>query len=290
MVCYGVEVRWVIELENMKRFFLGLLLPCALVGGAFVAPLFQFTFDIATFLTVISLIFAILTGFFFAAATSNYLRLQSLISEINAGLVSLFALSKSIDEEASVAVADAIDAYMIADLDYELLGFDMVKSKEFRTLTTAIDRVTAHDERGSALLSTLHEKKEELRAAGFETALTSKTIISPGHWAILIALSVLVIILTLALRDASFASRAFGASICMTIYLVLQLLHAIDSNLFLAQNLAFQDAQKVFLGVEKLPYYPEYALRLGYARPMFARYRVGANRLGEAREIRVVAS
>lgn len=280
----------VVLCRHMQRILLGVILPCALVVIAFVAPLFQFTFDIATFLTVISLIFAILTGFFFAAATSNYLRLQSLISEVNSGLVSVFALSKLIDEKGSVAVADAVDAYMIADLDYELLGFDMVKSKEFNELTNAVDGLKSHDERGVALMGLLHETKESLRAAGFETALTSKTIISSGHWAILIALSLLVVILTLALRDTSFVSRAFVASICMTIYLVLQLLHSIDSNLFLAKNLAFQDAQKVFLGVGRLPYFPEYALRLGYARPRHPVYRVGIRRPDGSRELRRIAT
>lgn len=272
----------------MRRALLDILVPGYFLALSFTLPFFDFSFDIATFLTATSLIFAILAGFFFAAATSNYLRLQTLISEINAGFIGLYAIARVIDRAKAEMLSEKIDAYMMADLDYELLDFDMVASYEFKEIVRVIDEVKPVDERGVALLGLLHEKKEALRVSGFETGLTAKTIVSPGHWTVLTLLSLLVVILTLALRDGSVASGLFSGAIVITVYLVLRLLHAIDSNLFLAKNLAFQDAQKVFMGINQLPYYPQYALQRGYVRSPKAPYRVGNSARGAMREVRTI--
>lgn len=94
------------------------------VGSAiavFVIPLYNFGFDISTMLTIISLLIAILIGFFFSVATQNHFSLQSLIISENATLVSLYNLIKLINPKKAAAVADSIDAYMISSLDYDSL-------------------------------------------------------------------------------------------------------------------------------------------------------------------------
>lgn len=71
----------------MQRKIFKFLICLLLLLIAFNIPLFKLNFDVASILTVISFLFAILVGFFIAAATSNYLQLQSLIAEEDASLI-----------------------------------------------------------------------------------------------------------------------------------------------------------------------------------------------------------
>jgi len=241
----------------------------------FAVPRFIFSFDVPTLLTVVSLIFAILVGFFFAAATSNYLRLQTLIAEMNAGLISLFSLTRVIQPDVSEDVGGAIDHYMMAALDYELLEHVPQTEREFDDICEAVDKVEPSNEKGFAAFSYLQEKKELLRVTLQEVALTTKTIIGRNHWLIIGMFAVLIGVLMLSLRDGTIMSSVIIAVVMTIIYLTLDLLYMVDTNLFLAKKLEFQSAQQVFSAIGRLPYYPSYAIKSGAVRKLPIKYRQG---------------
>lgn len=262
----------------MRKFlieFLNIFSPILLVALPFALPLYGFGFDVATILTIVSLFFAILLGFFFAAATSNYLRLQTLITDSNAGLVTLHNLAHLIDPTGAEKVTAAIDNYMISDLDFESLNYSMRTSKEFDELSNAVDVIEVSDARGTALIGNLFDRKESLRSVIAEISLATKTIIGRSHWVILATLSGLIAFLMLSLRDGGWVSTSMTAVVLYAIYLILSLLHSVDTNLFLARKLAFEDAQDVFTGIGRLPYYPAYAIERQLVPKPKGAYRIG---------------
>src|SRR3989344_714311 len=104
-------------------------------------PLFNLSLDIPTLLTVFSLLFAILVGFFIATSTTNYLRLQSLIAEEDAGLITIFSLVQNIAPQDKNKVTDAIDNYAIAALSFELTDYIRKTHQEFEDLSTTVDKI-----------------------------------------------------------------------------------------------------------------------------------------------------
>ena len=241
----------------------------------FSLPLFQFHADNSTLLTAVSLLFAILVGFFIATTTSNYLRLQTLIADANASLISIFNLVKSIDPDKKPEIGEAVDEYMIASLDFELLDYARKTKKEFNQVIKVSDETEPKDQKGFALLSELHTRMDDLLTNDQEIALTAKQIVTPRHWFIIVSLSILLSLSLLSFRDGTMLVSLFISIMLIAIYHILYLIHEIDTNLFLSRQLSFEDPQQVFEGIGRLPYYPKCAIDKGYVRPTTKSYRVG---------------
>lgn len=260
-------------------FFFGYL---AAAGGIFSVvhflPLFQYSFDVPTILTMISLLFTIFVGFFFAAATSNFLRLQTLISNEDAALISLYNLSFQIDPQKAKAVAQAIDDYMISALDFPILTYAPFIQKELTAVIEAVDKITCRSAREVAILQILQQTKISLYSMNNESALTTKQVVSPSHWVIIFLLASSIIFLLFGLRDGGIVSSIFLASITIIILLILRLLNHVDNNAFLAKQLAFQSPQVVFRSIGKPSYVPEVAFHINPRLSLSVPYRVGIYR------------
>ncbi len=131
---------------KVVRFFykdigLGLLL----FSAPFLLPRFAINSGLDGLVTPISTIFAIVAGFFIADAMSNYLRLQTLVAEENASLISLADDAEELDKKNSKNVYEAIDGYMVAQLNFNTLHHASRTEKETERIGAAID--TLHVEK-----------------------------------------------------------------------------------------------------------------------------------------------
>jgi len=262
-------------MNNMLTKILKFVFPIILLASPFFVPDFKFYDEGGVILTSISLLFAILVGFFIATSTSNYLRLQALIADANAGLVSLYNLTKKIEPSKKLVMEQAIDEYMIASLDYELLDFTSKTRKEFGEILKIADSVEPKDPAGFELFAELHSKMSDLFANNQASTLTAKRVITFEHWVIIILLAILIGISLLGFRDGTVILSAFIGIIYFTIFQILVLIHDLDTNLFLSKQLSYEDPQEVFYGIGRANYYPEYAIKKGYVKPKEEEYRIG---------------
>ena len=241
----------------------------------FVLPIFTLNDSNGTLLTAVSLLFAILVGFFIATTTSNYLRLQTLIADANAGLISLRNLISRIEPSKKQIVEQAIDEYMIATLDYELLDYTDKTKREFNNILKIADEIEPQGNVGLTLFQELHVRMDEMLTNDQEISLTSKKIVTPRHWFIIILLSILLATSLLSFRDGTLIMSIFVSIMFVSIYHIMILIHEIDTNLFLSNQLSFEDPQQVFYGIGRDYYYPEYSIKKGYAKPSSDVYRIG---------------
>lgn len=65
-----------------------ILIAVGIFVAIFILPLFEIGDNLSSLVSATSTVFAIVAGFFIADAMSNYLRLQTLIAEENAALMS----------------------------------------------------------------------------------------------------------------------------------------------------------------------------------------------------------
>jgi len=223
-------------------------------------PIFKFNFDASIILSAVALLFTILIGFFIAAATSNYLRLQTIISNEDAILISIFDLVKILQPSSEKKFRKLIDEYMIAALDYSLLDYFETTSAELDGFLVAIDKVKPVDQRADSLLQNLQNLKSNIVAIRQEALVLAKRIVTAQHWFVLISLVSIMTVILLGLRTEDvFGSLLIGV-IIIALYQTLNLLYKIDSNEFLADRLAYEAPQKVFLAIGKTKYYPETAI------------------------------
>jgi len=268
-----------------------ILLSVVLFALPFFVPIFHVEFDVATVVTVTSLFFAILLGFFIAGATSNYLRMQTLVATEDANFMAIYNYTCLIAKEKKKAVADAIDAYFIEVLEFASLGYADDTRDELDKVIAVVDTVLSKDDNGRTLYQNLHNAKTQLYATNQETVLTSKTIVSSRHWAILITLTILIILLALALRDGTIIWNAVIGVLFIVMFQTLILVHEVDSNIFLANQFKYGPPQAVFAAIGRLPYYPELAEKKGYLKNKPRPFRVGYTKMtkkGPVRTIKVI--
>jgi hypothetical protein len=257
---------------------LKIIVSIVLFSATFWIPLYGVTINASTVLTVITFLFSILIGFFIAAATANYLNFQACLAEENSGLILLFNLGNIVQPKAREKIGGLIDAYVIRTLDYHLGEYAENTEKEFNEIIKAVDKLepAAGNRVGMAVLQVLHEAKANLLKTRQSVLLrAAPKVVRKSHWVILIALAASLEIFLFALRDGEILSDFIIGVICTVLFLILMLLYELDSNLFLEDQLAFSDPQKVFRGIGTLPYYPAYALEAETVQPPKGDYRVG---------------
>lgn len=160
---------------------------------------------------------------------------------------------------------------MIAVLDHNLLDYPEKTQVEFNALLDAIDKPKSTSE----VYENLQDQKSALVHINQESILTAKTIVSPLHWFIISLLGAVLSFLLLTIRDEHIASSIISSILILGVFETLGLIHVIDSNLFLAQKLAFKYPQQIFQTIGLLNYYPETVIKKGWAKNLPAKYRVG---------------
>jgi hypothetical protein len=220
----------------------------------YLVPLFILN-EVNTLVGASSAVFAIVTGFFIADAMSNYLRLQTLISEENAALISLAEDVKKIDSINYVKVYKAIDEYMIAQLDYEGLNHILHTQRKVEGISKAIEELVIEADDGVAYDHVLGIE-EKILSSRQEISLAAKKNLTTAHWATLITLATLVVVTVLAIRDGHFVMNLIAGIMIVGVWSILVLLREMDNNHLLEQKLSFENPREVFYAIAKPSYYP----------------------------------
>ncbi|MDO8551466.1 MAG: hypothetical protein Q7S03_02190 [bacterium] len=276
----------------MKRFSKSAIfrhvIPLSLFSMPFLIPVYPPDDALSTLLAVVSLLFAILVGFFIAAATSNFLRLQSLIANEDGALIAIYNLSKIIDSNSSDKIADVIDNYATKSLDFELEEYVDRSQKDFEELLEAIDGLKIKNKEGENLFQILHQKKVDLWSNRLEAEMVSRKVIPFWHWLTIILLALLLSVSLFSLRNGSLFVSLSVSALLLSIYLALVLLHEVDSNVFLEKQLSYENTQKIFKILGRLAYYPEAAIKEKRVEEPKETYRIGIYSSSGEREIKII--
>lgn len=254
-------------------FALGLLL----FFVPFVLPAFGKGIDAAALISATAAIFAIVTGFFIADAMSNYLRLQTLIAEENASLIALADLVKRVDAAGAQKVHQAIDAYMIAQLDADTLNHMLITQTQLDTLVEAVDTLQVGPA-GREFYDHILGLVEKIVASRQEMALAAKKNLTVVHWTTLIVLAALVAITTLLLRDGGLTMNLVAGTMIVGMQAVLTILRDVDNNRLLERKLMFENPREVFHAIARPPYYPAMSPARARLPDADGRYRLGTGK------------
>jgi len=253
-----------------KDFCLGAIL----LAIPFFSPYFSIGKDSSTLVTATAAIFAIVVGFFIADTMSNYLRLQTLIAEEDASLISLADDAKRIDGKNFINIHRAIDEYMITQLDAGTLNHVLKTEKEFGQIVAAIDTLRSGPADGD-LFDHVLSMEENILSCRQEISLAAKKNLTPAHWAILVILAALVATTVLTVRDGSLLTNLVTGFIIIAVQAVLVLLREMDGNYFLENKLAFENPREVFQAVSQPPYYPYFSSPRSHIPNESGIYRLG---------------
>lgn len=257
------------------KILLFFLVPVALAICPFVLPLYTLTFDISIVLSVVSLVFAVLVGFFIATATTNYLNLQSLVVREDTALISIYQFIQIVSPPLSQRFAEVVDVYSTLSLHFDFTEYVAKTRAEFNDVITVINQVVPVDQKGFELFASLHAKKSELTQVRQDITLAADRIVTWRHWLVLLLLSAVIVTLLLSLRDGALLTASVVGVISLAIYVVLNILYQVDNNIFLEEKLAYQNTQEVLRAINVSPYFPEESIGMGRVSKLSGEYRIG---------------
>lgn len=278
---------------KIKNLLIKLLIPLILFGVPFCLPIYTLSFDVSLFLTVVSLIFGILVGFFIATATTNYLNLNNQLAEANSLLSIVYNLSKLLSPIKSKKLADQIDRYLIATIDYPLADHAQKTEGEFNDVIEAIDsiKIKKGSSQDSVIFQNLHNAKADLIKKRQIIVQIAPRIITFAHWFIIYVLTSLIVLMMFSLRDGNVVSNIFFSFIFICFYFLLVILYQIDSDEFLESQLGYEDVQLVFKSIGKTRYYTQASLISGVAKRPKENYRIGIqNNKTSHKDIRLISN
>lgn len=229
--------------------------------------------DVSSLFTATTVVWAIIVGFFMAAALTNYSNLQSLISSETAGLISLSHFIKFSEPSLSKEVNESIDSYVIRAFDYEISDYIDETETEFRKITELAYNVKDKD---TNLFTGMVSLIGDLIRYRQEISLAGRKIMNLSSWIVIAILTIINISLLYSIRSSAIISTVFTIIISLSMIIVLFLLKDIDSNTFAEEKLAFEIYQDVFREIGKPSYYPEISLAKGRVRiPKGQKVRIG---------------
>lgn len=242
-------------LYTVSKYKKEIILGIILFSTPFLIPLYGTNLEVGTLVSAISTIFAIFTGFLIADAMANYLRLQSLIAEENSALIIIAENAEQIDKNGSALVYQAIDEYMIKQLDLDTLNHFSQTQKQVDNLHHSIHQLKIESE-DSMIYDHILSMEEKIMSARQEMALAAKETLSFIHWVTLIGLATLVAISMLMIRDGGWLMNTLAGLIIVSTEAILVILRDMDNNRLLERKLSYQNPQEVFHAIKKPPYYP----------------------------------
>lgn len=263
------------KFSESGRNILDVVIIITLVVAVFTLPLFYIP-ENGTLVTAATAIFAVVAGFFIADATANYLALQKLIANENATLISLVEdlEDRKILPEITKSVRGAVDAYLIAQLDFPNLDHTDATKKEFDALLESLHAyIGGLGDEHEALSDNLQKIRGELVCINQEISLTAHVNLSSTHWILLLTLASMVGMTVLSLRNESYLMNILAIGMLLGTHGVLIVLRDVDNNRFLQKKLSFKNPQQVFRSLKLPPYYPPSASRRFRTPDSRGRYR-----------------
>jgi hypothetical protein len=251
------------------------LIPLIIFIAVFVIPNFNLQLDISYLLTTVIFLFTIIIGFFIASATANYLNLQSLITQEDSALIGIFNSGRLIQPSKRKALAEAIDQYLIACLEFDFANYVRGTHNEYTKLLGVVDSIKPTNAIALSIFQNLHNHTQAVTQTRQAALLAARRVVKSIHWFILILLTLTIFVFLFVLRDQSILSNLLIGTLATTTYLLLVLLYEIDANVFLEDIMSYLAVQEVFKAIGKPAYYPEYFIQKSNFKHQDKSYRVG---------------
>ena len=208
-------------------------------------------------------LFGVLYGFEISIVLGNFSQLKSLLAIENAGLQSLFHLSRLIGGDFANKIEDRIEKYLRKAIEVPLPRHLTDTNEEFFKIFEPLKDVKVKGDAQMAALNYIHEGLYYIPQSRTQIAQVAPRDVDPPEWAMLLILALILIVTLFISRDSSLVSRLSVVIFTTTIVGSLLLLDEIDSNRIQEVRLEYEVFNETLVGMGKEKYYPQTALKSG---------------------------
>lgn len=219
-----------------------------------------------TILSAATFLYGILYGFETFRVLNNFTLLKNNIAIENAGILSLYYLSKILGGDTGKKVGDRVEEYLIAAINTPLSDHLAKTDKEFYEIFGPLKDVQIQGQHENYALNYIYEGFYYIPPARNQIAQLAPRDIGTSEWFILIILSILLIGILLLARAGDAISLFSTVIFATTVIESLLILDEFDSNKIKESELEYEVFNESLKAMGKLPYYPESAIRKGLVK------------------------
>lgn len=221
-------------------------------------------------------LFGTIYGFEIFIVLGNFSELKKLLAIETANFVFIFHISKGVNDEFAKIVEQLIEKYILTSIDYSLQLHVSSTNKDFLSIAEPIRKLEIKNDRQAVALESINKSFHKIVDARYQLAQVAPREIGIAEWAMLTILGFILIVILFLGRQQDMSSKIFSAIFSATVIGTLLLLDEADSNHIQETQLEYEIFNQVLRDIEKLPYYPSFALRKGLIKPKKGTvYRIG---------------
>ena len=248
--------------------------------------------EIQIVFTVSSFLFAILSGFFISRFNARYDRVRELIVIEDAHFLSIYKIASFYGKEFLEKITDLIDKYYILAYDMDTSEGHTEYKYNAKYFLGIYDEMGKLDQKYRSensfgiILSDLVEIENSRNAR----SVLAEERVSIGQWAILVALSAIVVFSVFYMQMPTIYSQTVTVLLSTVVVMVLLILRDLQNMRLNGKLVAVESGQEVFEDIGRLRYYHQKYLDEGSIEiPEFVKsYRLGTHIPGQEPKIKVI--
>lgn len=217
-------------------------------------------------LSAASFLYGILISFAISKSQEKLSTVNNLLKVDEAHLLSIYRLSGQFGEKISDEVRKLIDNHLMDQIDYKLIDFDK-SGDSFRELYDYLLDLKPDTKKQETIYSQILTLLNEMSSNRKRVETTILDKISSYEWIGLIALLILSDVLILNLNINTTFSIIASTTLAVIALLLLLVLRDLNLLRWKVQDWIWDPLHNLFLSLGLLPYYSEFVLQYGEARP-----------------------
>jgi hypothetical protein len=243
-------------------------------------------------LTVASVLFAILVGFFISRANNRSDKVRDLVAAEDAHWLTLYKTASTINESFAKRIRELVDQYYIMVFDFVEFNYYKIGAAIFLSVYDELKRIKSRiksptdSEAYGAILLELSQL-EELRNS---TSAVMSERIRRGQWTSLVLLATIIIVSLFYLRVPEFYAQISTTMLSTAIVLVLLFVRDLQNFRISGGLILIESGQEIFDFIGKPRYYHHSYIDSGMVRipDNIKVYRKGLHKPGEKPNIKTV--
>lgn len=202
-------------------------------------------------------LFGVLYGFEISIVLDNFSKLKSLLASENAGVLSIYHLSKIIGGNFALEIERRIEIYLKKSIDVPLSKHLLETNNELFAIFGPLKDVKVSGIEKEHALYFINQGLTSIPQSRAEIAQVAPKDVDQPEWAMLLMLAFIIIGTLLLARDANFISQLASAIFGTTLIGALLLLEEVDSNHLQEARLENEVFNETLEAMGKPRYYPK---------------------------------
>lgn len=248
--------------------------------------------EIQVVFTVSSFLFAILSGFFISRFNTRYDKVRELIVIEDSHFLSLYKIASFYGKEFSKKITDLIDNYYILAYDIDASEGSTEYKYNAKYFLGIYDELGKLDERyrSDSSFGRMLDDLVSIENSRDARSVLAGERVTRGQWAILIALSAIIIFSVFYMQMPVIYSRTVTVLLSTVVILVLLILRDLQNLRLNGELIATESGQELFEDIGRLRYYNKKYLDNGSIKiPNFVKsYRLGIHKPGQDPKIEII--